>query len=186
MLTVDVETCGLDPQRNSIVSIGAVDLSTGDEFYVENRIGPDVIVEEAAMAVNGFTEAQIRDPNKPDAGRAAEAFYRWAYAVSPNDLLLGGQQVGSFDIPFLKAAAYPLGLRWLFGYKSVDLHSVAYALWHRSMSLDSILRELGLEPEPKPHNALVGARLEAQALRLIDKRIMDRAALNFVAAVETS
>jgi len=164
MTTVDVETCGLDPQRNSIVSIGAVDLDSGDEFYVENRIGPDVVVSPEALAINGFTEEQIRDPNKPDAGRAAEAFYRWARNYEP---LLGGQQVGSFDVPFLKAAAYPLALPWPFGFRSVDLHSIAYAHFGESLNLDHILTKLGLAPEPKPHNALTGAKLEAAALRLL-------------------
>lgn len=36
-----------------------------------------------------------------------------------------------------------------------------------SLSMDSVLGLAGLEPEPKPHNALTGAKLEAEAIRRI-------------------
>lgn len=57
--------------------------------------------------------------------------------------------------------------KWPFGHRSVDLHSVAFAKLGKSLSLDGILQAVGLQPEPKPHNALTGARLERDAFKLL-------------------
>ncbi len=70
-------------------------------------------------------------------------------------------------------------MKALFKKRSVDLHSVCYThmlVRGRNpakegtsiVSLDKVLEYVGLQPEPKPHNALTGAKLEAEAFsRLI-------------------
>jgi hypothetical protein len=57
----------------------------------------------------------------------------------------------------------------------VDLHSLAYGMALRSgwdmtgedFSADDLYRSLGLEPEPKPHNALRGALHEMEGFRRV-------------------
>ena len=60
MIVVDVETTGLYPNKNSIVSIGAVDfLNPVNTFYQECRIWRGAKISDQALEVNGFTKKQI-------------------------------------------------------------------------------------------------------------------------------
>lgn len=170
MIVIDTETSGLSPAINSILSIGAVDLDSGHSFYGECFITPFRQVESAALAVNGFSMASIEDQSKPSDGLLYASFLEWALD-GKRERLLGGQQVGSFDILFLREIHdRTQAVKWPFGHRSVDLHSVAFAKFGRSMSLDDILVSVGLSPEPRPHNALNGARLEAVAFKLLLKQ----------------
>jgi DNA polymerase III epsilon subunit-like protein len=181
MIILDIETGGLDPRKNALLSIGAVDYEVGDEFYIECRAWSELALDATALAINGFTVAQAMDESKPFADVAYCQFLRWCQG-RPG--LIGGQQVGSFDLRFLRAihdsalatveegnTAYvhygkikDIG-QWPFGHRSVDLHSVAFSKLGKSLSLDGILIAVGLQPEPKPHNALTGARLERDAFK---------------------
>lgn len=164
MIIVDIETTGIDPLKNSIVSIGAVDFETADEFYIECQAIPDREIDEYALKINGFTKEQCFDPRKPTAEEAYKKFLRW---TSDNrNVILGGQQIGSFDARFLIHMHERCNLgKFPFGHRSVDLHSVAYAKFGLSLSLDAILQKLGLAPEARPHNALNGARAEYAAFK---------------------
>lgn len=160
-IVLDIETGGLNPLINPILSIGAVDYTTGDEFYAECRANLDQQVDDAALAVNGFTREQAFDQSKQSQTDAVKAFLAWAEGHPTK--LLAGQQVGSFDILFVKH----LCSKWPFAHRSVDLHSVAFARFGQSLSLDGILKACGLSAEPKPHNALTGARLERDAFKFL-------------------
>ena len=169
MIIIDIETSGLDERENCMLSLGAVEFETGQEFYGECKTYTDSIISEQALAVNGFTYAQANDPTKRVPHELILDFCRWAVELKHGQLL-AGQQVGSFDIRFVKWIfdhnyLSSVGIKWPFGYRSLDLHSVAYAKWRESLSLDGILVKLGLAPEVKPHNALTGAKLEAEALK---------------------
>lgn len=169
MIIIDAETSGLDPERNSLLSLGAVDFSTGDEFYKECRIYPDTVIDDVSLGINGFTREQCVDPKKGLPYTVYMDFLTWAKGREP---LLAGQQVASFDARFLQAIHAREGIipLWPFGYRTVDLHSVAYARFGVSLNLDGILNALQLPSETKPHNALTGAKLEAQAFRLLFNR----------------
>jgi len=60
----DCETTGLDWKRNSIVSLGAVDLISGDTFYEECKILPGTEIDVNALGVNGFTKDEVLDEQK--------------------------------------------------------------------------------------------------------------------------
>lgn len=172
MIIIDIETTGLDPLKHCMVSLGAVDYDTGDEFYGECRVYPGRTIDPFALGVNGFTEARcLGQPTDQLPHSLYMDFLRWAVIDTKREPLLAGQQVGSFDIRFLRAIAddpdQGIIPTWPFGHRSVDLHSVAYAKLRKSLSLDGILQALGLAPEPKPHNALTGARLERDAFKLL-------------------
>ena len=165
MIIVDVETGGLDATKNPLLSIGAMDYKTGASFYGECRTTQGMTVEAAALYVNGFLAEHITDNNKPSAAQLYKQFVEWANSnFGQVKHLIGGQQVGAFDVTFLHAAAGGKAeFEKSFSYRTVDLHSVAYAKFGESLSLDGILTKLGLAPEPKPHNALTGAKLERKA-----------------------
>jgi len=179
MIIVDVETTGLDPSKNSIVSIGALDFSKPkNQFYQECRIFDGAEVSQKALEINGFSEEEIKNSNKKTLESAILEFIKWAEDI--DDKTLAGEN-SSFDRDFLKASMERYGLRWEFGYRTVDLHSLGFAHYIKrgrippikdrrtAISLDKILGYVGMPEEPKPHNALTGAKMEAEAFsRLIE------------------
>jgi DNA polymerase-3 subunit epsilon len=178
MIVLDLETSSADPFRGSILSIGAVDMARPEyPFYGECQLEDGAHVQPRAMEVNGFTEAQISDPSKPSVRQLLERFLSWYSQAA--DRTVAGHNVGYFDLRYLEIACVRHGLGH-FGletgnYRSVDLHTVGYAEFVRrglplptkdgrsNLSLDAILALVGLDPEPKPHHALNGAKLEAEA-----------------------
>lgn len=177
MIVLDIETGGLDPSINPILSIGAVNYDNSVEFYTECYV-PDVltgsrwILDNKALEVNGFNLATILNQDNPTISQAYKAFVEWALPFGEEDgkVLLAGQQIGSFDVLFLhEASGGKREFEKYFSKRHVDLHSVAFATFGKSLSLDGILNELGLASEPKPHNALTGAKLEAEAFRRLLK-----------------
>jgi DNA polymerase-3 subunit epsilon len=169
IIVLDIETSGLNPERNSMVSLGAVHYQSGEEFYGECRVQPMSKIDDFALTVNGFTKEQITDESKQKPEDLCVSFLQWASKW--DKVLLAGQQVGSFDILFLKhiheTSHLTLTTKWPFGHRSLDLHSVAFSRYSKSLSLDGILEAVGLKAEVKPHNALNGARLETEAFKLL-------------------
>lgn len=178
MLIVDVETTGLDPLRCSIISIGAVDFADPSAtFYAECRAFDGAVVSSDALAINGFTREQIQDLSLPDLSTVLSDFLIWAQQRA--DMTIAGGNP-SFDRDFLHAAFDRCGIRATFGYRTVDLHSLVFAhhlqrhipvplfSGRTTLTVDLCFMYVGLPPEPKPHNALVGAKMEAEAFsRLI-------------------
>ena len=165
MIVVDIETTGLDPKKHQMISIGAVDFETGETFYGECRIYKNDEISPQALVVNGFTEEQVRDKNKHTPKQLFTKFVYWSASRSK---MLAGCVVG-FDISFLKSIqeqAYPTA-EFPFYYRSVDLHSVAYGKFGKSMALKTICEELGVEPEPDIHNALTGAMKAYECFKIL-------------------
>lgn len=181
MIVVDVETTGTDPHKNSILSIGAVDMEKPeDTFYAECRAWDGAHIDAEALAVNGFTEEQAKDPQKSSETEITKAFFDWFAAR--NNQILGGQNP-LFDLGFIKAASDRGHLENPLASRSIDQHSLAYAhmlgrrieppVMHKKSALnsDSIMAYVGIPPEPKPHIALNGALWEAEAMsRLLHKK----------------
>lgn len=164
MIALDIETGGIDPQKNSILSIGAVHIESGDEFYIECRNYPDREVDEFALKVNGFTLEQVNDETKVLPHIAYNALVAWALKHGDKHMLVG-ENLPSFDVQFLLDAQKMSSSPWIFGYRHIDLHSVSYAKFGTSVKMDKTLELLGLPPEPKPHNALTGARVTRDAIK---------------------
>ena len=171
MIVVDLETTGLDPRMNSILSIGAVDFSKPEsQFYGECGLEPGKIIDPVALRINGFSEKAVLSNPKPVENLVAE-FIQWAKKSA--DRTLAGYYI-HFDQSFLMDVCRSYGLDWIFGVQVVDIHGLFYAemlkkgklILHEKTSpytLDYILNSVGLPTEPHPHNALVGAKMTAEA-----------------------
>lgn len=173
MIVVDVETTGLDPRKHSIVSIGALYFPNPEkQFYQECRIWYGAEISKEALNINGFSEEDIKDPNKKSLEETIKDFLQWTEGI--DDVTLAGENP-SFDLNFLKSSAERYDIKWPFGHRTVDLHSLCYTHFLKrglnppvknertDLNLDKILRYVGLPEEPKPHNALTGAKMEAEA-----------------------
>ncbi len=166
MIVTDIETTGLDPIKHCMASLGAVDYDTGEEFYIECHVPDGKEIDQIALGVNGFTLAQLKDFSKPSPYQAWHEFVIWAKG---RDNVLGGHNVGSFDLKFLEQIHRECGngMKFPFSFRTVDLHSIAYAKFKESLTHAQICIKLGLTPEPKPHNGLEGAKSEYLALQIL-------------------
>lgn len=172
---LDIETTGLDPETHGIVSIGAIDLTEPESmFYEECRIREGEKIEEQALEVNGFTLDECRDKNKQSTRDLLQHFDMWLQSRSIK--MIGGLHVASFDVPFINRKSSQVGLRIRLHKRSIDLHSIAFAKMQELgkvvpmtdgwsvMDTDFIHPFCGLPKEPRPHNALNGAKWEAESL----------------------
>lgn len=179
MIVLDIETTGLDPDLHGLLSIGALDLSNPNEqFYAECRIREGEKIDSQALDVNGFTYDEARDKNKQSTRDLLIAFQEWLNARSIK--MIGGLHIAAFDVPFLNKKSLQCGVRMRLHKRSIDLHSIAYARMQELgkvvpmtdgwsvMDTDFIHPFCGLPKEPRPHNALNGAKWEAESIhRLI-------------------
>jgi len=186
MIVIDIEASGTEYDTHSIVSIGALDFDNPDNrFYEECKIWDGAHIMEDALAVNGFTEAQITDSNKKPEGEIVLMFLEWSQHMG--DRTLAGQNV-SFDRDYLKAACEREGISWDLAHRTIDTHSLCYMHMvkrgltppvdaeHRrsALNLDAVLNYCGISDEPEPHNALTGALSHAEVISrlLYDRKLL--------------
>ena len=184
MIVVDVEASGVDYNKHSIVSIGALEFENPDNrIYIECHIWDGAHIDPGALEVNGFTEEELKDKEKVSEGEAIRDFLSWSATCNERTLL--GQNV-SFDRDFLKAAAGREHLNWPLAYRTVDTHTLAVmhhikagrniptTNYRSALDLDAVLNYTGIPDEPAPHHALTGALSHAEvASRLLyDKKLL--------------
>jgi len=173
MIVVDVETTGVDPDRHSIVSIGAVDfLRPERKFYEECRIWDGAIISDEALVINGFSHEQITDQKKQSLEEILKKFFTWIEQSEGHTVMVLHPV---FDLSFLDESAERYHLQLPFPKRSLDLHSICFAHMikngftppivnkHSAVNSDLIMQYVGIPTEPKPHIALNGALYEAEA-----------------------
>jgi DNA polymerase III epsilon subunit-like protein len=177
MLVLDCEMTGLDPEKHSIVSVGAIDFENPDrQLYEECRAWDGAKIDAAALAVNGFTREQVIDPTKQTEGDLVHQVIQFAAPMS--DTTFAGQNVFT-DLYFMRAAAIRAGhTAWPFAHRVIDIHSLCFEHMiskglvppidpikkHSALNLDTILNYCGVPSEPRPHNALTGAKCNAEVI----------------------
>lgn len=177
MIVLDVEASGTEAHKHSIVSLGALDFQNpSNRFYMECRIWDGAHVMDEALAVNGFSKAEITDQQKVSEGELVHSFLDWAKDLP--ERTLAGQNV-SFDRDFLKYASQRAGhTDWSFSHRTIDTHTLCYMHMinrgqqppldrvhkHSALNLDAVMNYCGIPEEPKPHNALTGALSHAEVI----------------------
>jgi DNA polymerase III epsilon subunit-like protein len=174
MIVLDIEASGVNYQKNSIVSIGALDIDNPENrIYLECQVWAGAHLNDESLAVCGFSREQVTDPTKITEGQLVTQFISWAENIE--DQTLAGQNV-SFDRDYLKAACERVGINTPFAYRTIDTHTLAYmhmvthnltvptAKRHSAVNLDAALRYVGITDEPEPHNALTGALSHAEVI----------------------
>ena len=173
MIIIDVEASGTEPWVHSIVSLGALDYNNPtNRFYEECHIWDGAHVMPDALAVNGFTDEQVRDSSKQSEADLYHRFLEWSESVEERTFV--GQNV-SFDRDFVKLASERAGhSKWPFAFRTIDTHTLAYMHMinrgltppvsknRSALNLDAILKYCGIPEEPHPHNAFTGALCHAE------------------------
>ncbi|MBY0110428.1 hypothetical protein K2Y00_00250 [Patescibacteria group bacterium] len=178
MIVIDIEATGVNPQKNSIVSLGALDLDNPEnQFYDECRVWEGAHVETKALAVNGFSEEEIADPTKKTEAELVKAFIAWAMD-RVEERTIAAQNV-SFDHDMLRMACQRAGIEFPFAKRTIDVHTLVWthmkvkgkippvAHNHSAIDMTYALSYCGLPPEPRPHNALTGAFCHAEVISRI-------------------
>lgn len=177
-VVIDCETSGLDAARHALLSVGAVTAS-GREFYRECLFDETREIDAEAMAVNGLDlNCTSSDDVWPE--QAVMELLAWLREEHDGRWLHGGKNP-QFDRAFLAMAAGPAleqPLKDTISRRTIDLHTWAY-VWAMGrgidcaapeFSTDLIYAHLGYQPEPRPHQALQGARLAMAVFRTLAER----------------
>lgn len=173
MIVLDIEASGTNPWKHSVLSVGAIDfLNPKKTFYEECKIWPEAHVDDEALAINGFFLDEIKDESKQTEGKLVGNFLSWV-EKSDNHTIAGHNPF--FDLFFIQAAAERNHLNFPLAHRVIDLHSICYFHMLRrgieppvknkrtDLNSDVVMEYVGISAEPKPHNALNGAKWEAEA-----------------------
>jgi DNA polymerase III epsilon subunit-like protein len=179
ILVVDTETGGLDPERESIFSLGAVvwqDGSIADELLINIREAP-MVYTVGALKVNGIDPMTWVGDDPLTATQKLKAFLlkNGFFKVAP----MAGHNIASFDWGFIKRLYRLAGedVNKTLSYKMLDTMTLAAALdtvgrlpGLRSRGLDGLCQRFGITIRTgSVHNALEDARATAKLLtRLLD------------------
>ncbi|MEX2368778.1 MAG: 3'-5' exonuclease [Candidatus Paceibacterota bacterium] len=184
MIVLDTETTGLDVGKNSLLSIGALELENPDnQFYGECRIFDGAVVHNQALEVNGFSQVEATDPEKPLPGELLKSFFMWSEGCMEKDI--AGHNV-SFDTSFLLAEVARSDLKYPFSHRVVDTYSLAWIHMTQigqeiprkggwsGIDSDFIFKYVGITEERGEHNALEDAKLTAEAISRLayDKQLL--------------
>jgi|SRR3989338_58752 len=180
MIALDIETSGLNQCRCGIWQIGAIDLPSGREFFIEGRIDNEDAIEKEALIITGKTEQELRDPSKPYQKSIIESLFSWLKDKSMRNFLC---QNPCFDVSYISAKARKYALPIPYGHRSFDLHTIAQLIYYKnhgiymasngksSFDLSKILDYCGfhdtrislengkIKKPGTPHSALEDARL---------------------------
>lgn len=184
VLFCDVETGGLDPKTDALLSVGLAVLSDGEivgsahwDVQPEGRR-----VDPEALAVNGIDlDRHVRFAYSREvvAGLVA-TFCRTVFGEQPATL---GGHVVSFDVGFLKELFVGRRYGTLFSHRTIDTAIIARFLMDagllraESAGLGSVCEALGIV-NPRPHDALEDALASAAAYAKMLKLVRTEAPLN--------
>lgn len=153
------------------MSIGAVEFENPtNQFYREIAPLGGLEITEEALKVNGINVEEWK--KKELLGLVMANFHTWVNKIKLNTVL-GGHNP-RFDLDFLNTNIKRWGYELPFSYRTVDLHSIAYSHFYMDPTMkdeeknhltsNEIYKRLNMKTEPKPHNALNGAKYETEAL----------------------
>lgn len=189
MIIVDIETSGVNCEKNGIWQIGALEFENpSNTFLGESRIDDNDLVDAEALKIIGKTEKELRDKGKQTQKQLLENFFNWVLNIE-NKILVS--HVTPFDYAFLTIKAKKYDLKFPFAHRSFDLHSLAALKYFQihgkflieegnsKMNLPKVIEFCGMKDtriqmkdgkvvqEGTAHNGLDDAKLEAECLSRI-------------------
>ena len=172
IICIDLETTDTDKNRGSMIQLGAVIVDKEFKILKRNEFclyikALDSFRNPKAMAVNRITEEQL-DSHGVILQDALELFENFC----ENRKILAGWGGSYFDVPFLRKQYEKIGRKWPFGYKSIDLKSIA--IWEIakqdkpiSGGVGRFLTTLGQDFEGNPHNAIDDIKNSIKILQVL-------------------
>ena len=178
LVVLDVETGGLDPQKDSLLSVGAVVWEDGVlGKTIHFLVKEDTINAGAeALSINGLTVEQVENEGVSPV-TAVAMLRQWlldaGFQVSPGKVTMGGHNV-AFDAGFIERLFRLANARNPFAYRRICTQSAALFLMaagranYNNTGLDALCRTHGIEIRAMgslgKHNALEDAVATAKLL----------------------
>ena len=178
IICLDIETTDVDMRLGSVIQIGAILLTSEFEEIdsFTTFIQPlDSYRNQSAMNVNKISEdSLIHAPTLQEALEMFETFVLQEKVVNKEKIILAAWG-NYFDVPFLKQQYVKIKRKWPFGYKSLDLKTLA--IWEfgkRDIPMGSGLIKsvqlLNMEFEGQHHDALADIKNSINVLKKILKQ----------------
>jgi len=187
IVIVDLETTGLSPRHCGILEIGAVVLDAetlvpaADGFFRPVLWERGQLWEYGAEKVHGILKEEAMLPSRVEPMQALQDLLLWLDQQAGEGRWTMAGMNPHFDRGFLQEVANRAattqgfaGLQGMFrariSHRMIDMHSLATPLAVGKgvpigpLYTDGIYEMLGMDPEPKPHEALRGAKWEAVAI----------------------
>lgn len=184
-MVIDCETSGMafgsdDPSYDPVsgktyqsVSWGLVvadafTLEPIEKLYVEIKWNGESEWNASAQSIHGLTleylEANGLSEEEAVVEIASLILKHWG---PDSPVHLGGHNVATFDLPFLRRLLRSQGLEIKFGNKYIDSNSIGFATFGTHNS-DDLFATVGCpDRDPNKHNALTDAENSLQAMRTI-------------------
>lgn len=106
LASIDLETTGVDVNKDRIVQIAVVVMSPDGSRDTKSRtINPGMPIPKEASDVHGITDDQVE--GKPEFGQVAKSLHKLL-----SDVDITGYNVRSFDVPLLTAEFRRAGIMW--------------------------------------------------------------------------
>lgn len=180
MIVIDTETTGLDPSRHRMVSLAALHIESGGEFYTLIRLSDDAEEDLNAMRVHGLSREELSRMGREEA-EAMRVFGDWLMSYGRQEWCGVNPH---FDKGFLEAAFMRAGVDAKLSRKPVCIQTMAW-LAHclgrirlrigydglPSRSLDSILSATGMARSGIRHSGIEDVRLTGAVFDFLMKRI---------------
>lgn len=125
----DIESTGVDPATDHIVEISLIKVHpNGDEEVKTRRINPGVHIPEAATAIHGITDEDVKEyPTFPQIAKSLAAFLKGAD--------LAGYNSNKFDIPILVEEFMRAGVEIDLSDKHfVDVQNIFHKMEQRTLA----------------------------------------------------
>lgn len=173
IISIDVETGGINENENSLLEIGMVP-------YINNKRGKELFIKikyenynvtEGARKVNGFNkeEHEKMAVSPKEALDITKNYLKEIMILNNNQKLMSCGRNVDFDIRFLEKFFTNYGEEKLSDYLNIyhkfDLTPIGYFLYQVNMfdilpsSSDKMCNALNIKEEEKPHSAINGARI---------------------------
>lgn len=177
----DVETTGLDPEKNDIIQLAYILEEDGVEKFEGNLKMQPLNwgeISEKALEVNGVTRSQLKEYPMPQ--KAHAFFMDDLQAFGAKWVIPCGYNV-NFDIGFLKAWFKKMGFSGygsMFTYKPIDPYQVIILLdsikpyYLKNHKLETMARYYGIELQA--HDAMSDIRATKKLLEIIKERHLRR------------
>lgn len=174
IVVLDTETGGLDPLQHSIMTIGLVDWS-GEHTLDLTVAEPTIHADPRSLTVNGLDPAVVAAEGLTPT-EACDALDAWLAALG-HPVMIAGHNV-AFDLAFLRRmyALAGRGLPQVFSHRSLDTHSLLYALASlgkvpsSARSSDGAFAHFDVAPPPELRHTALG---DAIATRDLLARLLD-------------
>ncbi len=173
MIVVDIETSGLNPVKNGIWQIGALDLENPDnQFIEESRIDEEDIIDINSLKITNKTKEELRNKDMQSQRQLIENFFKWCENIKNKICICQNPQ---FDVSWMMIKSYKYNIKFPLEFRSFDLHSFASFRYFQikkeflfkkdfsPMNLKNILSFVGMLDNRGAHNALEDSKLTAEA-----------------------